>query len=56
VEPFTRAMAQLAAKIDAEARQLGGAIPMAALHFGDAAGTHNLRHFQMVPSLAVTQI
>ena len=81
VEPFTRAMAQRAAKIDAEARQLGRTIPLAdllidaearqlgrtipladlligatALHFGYAVGTRNLRHFQMVPNLAVTQL
>jgi tRNA(fMet)-specific endonuclease VapC len=49
VEPFTQAMAQLAAKIDAEARQLGRTIPFAdlliaatALHFGYAVGTRNL--------------
>jgi len=63
VEPFTREMAQLAAKIDAEARQLGRTIPFAdlligatALHFGYAVGTRNLRHFQMVPNLAVMQL
>jgi predicted nucleic acid-binding protein len=45
LEPFTRAMAQLAAKIDAEARHLGRTIPFAdlligatALHFGYAVG------------------
>ena len=48
VEPFTGAMAQLAAKIDAEARRLGRTIPFAdlligatALHFGYAVGTRN---------------
>src|ERR1039457_2166041 len=53
VEPFTREMAQLAAKIDANARQTGRTIPFAdlltgvtALHFGYAVGTRNLRHFQ----------
>lgn len=63
VEPFTRAMAQLAAKTDAEARRAGQTIPFAdlligatALHFGYAVGTRNLRHFQMVPNLAVIQI
>jgi tRNA(fMet)-specific endonuclease VapC len=48
VEPFTKAMAQLAAKIDAEARRTGQTIPFAdlligvtALHFGmpSAPGT-----------------
>ena len=63
VEPFTRAMAQLAAKIDAEARRTGQTIPFAdlligttALHFGYAVGTRNLRHFQMIPNLAVVQL
>ncbi len=63
VEPFTRETAQLAAKIDAEARQLGRTIPFAdlligatALYFGYAVGTRNLRHFQMVPNLPVTQL
>lgn len=63
VEPFTKAMAQLAAKIDAEARQSGQTIPFAdlligatALHFGYAVGTRNLRHFEMIPNLTVIQI
>src|SRR4051794_10154918 len=63
VEPFTMAMAQIAAKADAEARQLGRTIPFAdlligatALHFGYAVGTRNLRHFQMLPNVAVIQI
>jgi tRNA(fMet)-specific endonuclease VapC len=63
VEPFTREMAQLAAKIDADSRQLGCTIPFAdlligatALHFGYAVGTRNLRHFQMIPNLPVTQV
>ena len=63
VEPFTRAMAQRAAKIDAEARQLGRAIPFpdlligaTALHFGYAIGTRNLRHFQMIPDLTAVQL
>ncbi len=63
VEPFTRAMAQIAAKADADARQLGRTIPSAdlligatALHFGYAVGTRNLRHFQMIPNLAVIQV
>jgi tRNA(fMet)-specific endonuclease VapC len=63
VEPFTREMAQLAAKIDAEARKLGRTIPFAdlligvtGLHYGYAVGTRNLRHFQMIPGLAVIQL
>ena len=63
VEPFTREMAQLAAKIDAEARRAGRSIPFSdlligvtALHFGYAIGTRNLRHFRMVPNLEVIQL
>ena len=63
IEPFTREMAQLAAKIDADSRQLGCTIPFAdlligatALHFGYAVGTRNLRHFQMIPNLSVVQL
>lgn len=54
-------MAQLAAKIDADGRQLGRTNPFVdlligatALHFGYAAvGTRNLRHFHMLPRLDV---
>ncbi len=63
VEPFTKEMAQLAAKIDAESKQAGRGIPFpdlligaTALHFGYAIGTSNLRHFQMIPSLKVIAI
>ena len=63
VEPFTRAMAQLAAKVDADARKLGRTIPFAdlligatALHFGYSVGTRNLRHFQLVPDLGIVQL
>jgi predicted nucleic acid-binding protein len=60
VEPFTREMAQSAAKIDAEAKQSGRVIPLpdlligaTALHFGYAIGTGNQRHFEMIPNLRV---
>jgi predicted nucleic acid-binding protein len=56
-------MAQLAAKVDAEARHLGRVIPFSdlpigatALHFGYSIGTRNLRHFRMIPNLAVIQL
>ena len=56
-------MAQLPAKIDAEARRAGRSIPFSdlligvtALHFGYAIGTRNLRHFRMVPNLEVIQL
>jgi tRNA(fMet)-specific endonuclease VapC len=63
VEPFTKEMGQLAAKIDAEARKQGKAIPFAdlqigvtVLHLGYAIVTLNLRHFQMIPGLEVKQL
>jgi predicted nucleic acid-binding protein len=63
VEPFTKEMAQAAAKIDADARQTGRVIPFpdlligaTALHFGYAVGTRNLRHFQMIPGLSVVAL
>jgi predicted nucleic acid-binding protein len=63
VEPFTREMAEIAAKVDAEARQLGRVIPFSdlligatALHFGYGVGTRNLRHFRMIPNLEVIQL
>ncbi len=59
-EPFITPMAQLAAKIDAETRQLGRTIPLAdlligvtALHFGYSLGTRNPRHFHMLPNLNI---
>ena len=63
VEAFNTPMAQLAAKIDAQARQTGRTVPLAdlligatALHFGYSVGTRNLRHFQMIPNLNVIQL
>lgn len=60
VEPFTHEMAQLAARIDAEAKKGGSVIPfpdlligVTALHFGCAIATRNPRHFQMIPGLKV---
>lgn len=53
-------MARLAAKIDAAARKSGNTIGFGdlqigetALRFGFAVGTSNLRHFAMIPDLAV---
>jgi predicted nucleic acid-binding protein len=63
VESFSREMAQIAAKVDADARKTGKVIPFSdlligatALHHGYAVGTRNLRHFQMIPNLAVLSI
>jgi predicted nucleic acid-binding protein len=60
VEPFTREMAQVAARIDADAKRTGRVIPfpylligVTALYFGYAVGTRNLRHFRMIPGLNV---
>jgi predicted nucleic acid-binding protein len=63
VESFSREMAQIAAKVDADARRIGKVIPFAdlligatALHHGYALGTRNLRHFQMIPNLSVISL
>ncbi len=60
VQAFTKEMGQLAAKIDAEARQTGSVIPFAdlqigvtAVHLGCAIATRNVRHFRMIPNLVV---
>lgn len=63
VQPFTKEIAQLTAKIDAEARQAGTVIPFAdlqigvtALHFNSAIATLNVRHFEMIPGLVVHRL
>ena len=63
VEPFTREMGALAAKIDAEMRKAGLVIATAdlligitALHYGYALGTRNVRHFRMIPGLQVLSL
>ena len=60
VEPFTREMGALAAKIDAGMRKAGLVIATAdlpigvtALNYGYAIGTRNVRHSQMIPGLRV---
>lgn len=60
VQPFTKEIAQLAGRIDADARADGRAIPFpdlligtTALHAGYKIVTANTRHFQMVPGLVV---
>jgi tRNA(fMet)-specific endonuclease VapC len=60
VQSFTKEMGQLAARIDAEARQTGTVIPFAdlqigvtALHLSCAMVTRNVRHFRMIPKLVV---
>jgi predicted nucleic acid-binding protein len=56
-------MAQVAARVGAEARKTGCVIPFAdlligatALRFGYGVGTRKLRHFRMIPGLVVKQI
>ena len=63
VESFSREMAQIAAKVDADARKAGKVIPFSdlligatALQFGYGVGTRNLRHFQMIPNLTVQSL
>ena len=63
IQPFTKEMGQLAAKIDAEARKTGSVIPFSdlligitGLHFGYAVGTRNERHFKMIPDLKVISL
>jgi predicted nucleic acid-binding protein len=60
VEPFTREMGVLAAKIDADMKKTELVIATAdlligvtALHYGYAVGTRNVRHFRMIPGLQV---
>ena len=63
VEPFTREMGVLAAKIDADMRRAGLVIATAdlligvtALHYGYSIGTRNVRHFRMIPGLPVVAL
>jgi predicted nucleic acid-binding protein len=60
VEAFTKEMCQIAAKVDADARRAGLVIPFedlligaTALQLGFGIGTRNLRHFRMIPGLAI---
>lgn len=63
VEPFTRTMALLAAKIDADMKRDGLVIATAdlligvtALHDGYAIGTRNVRHFRMIPGIKLISL
>lgn len=63
VEPFTRELAQLAGRLDAESRRQGVVIPFAdlqvgvtALHYGYSLATLNERHFRLIPGLVVTRL
>jgi len=63
VEPFTREMGVLAAKIDADMKRVGLVIATAdlligvtALHHGYSIGTRNVRHFRMIPGLQLLSL
>jgi len=63
VEPFTKEIAERAARIDAESRAKGKVIPLADLQIGVTAleldfavGTHNVRHFAMIPNLLIEKL
>ena len=63
IQPFTKEMGQLAAKVDAGARKTGSVIPFSdlligitALHLGYAVGTRNERHFKMIPDLKIISL
>jgi predicted nucleic acid-binding protein len=62
-EPFTREIAMMAARIDAELRSRGRVIATAdlmigatAAHFGYSVATRNARHFSLIPDLPVLSL
>ena len=61
--PLTFEIARRAARVDGEARNRGVVIPfqdlvigVTALEFDYAVATHNVRHFRMIPDLAVKEL
>ncbi len=63
VYPVTTEVARRAGRIDAEQQERGIRVAfqdlligVSALELGYAVGTSNLRHFRMIPNLAVTEI
>jgi tRNA(fMet)-specific endonuclease VapC len=63
VEAFTKEMAQVAARVDAETRRAGKVVPfqdlligVTAMHFDYHVGTRNPRHFEMIPGLSVVKM
>lgn len=63
VLPFTREIAQAAARIDARCRRQGKIVPVAdlgigatAVHIGFSVATSNERHFRMIPGLPLVSI
>lgn len=60
--PLTTEIARLAGKIDAQCRERGSPVSfqdliigVTALHFGYSVLTLNIRHFERIPDLEVTQ-
>ncbi|MSV34936.1 MAG: type II toxin-antitoxin system VapC family toxin [Bryobacterales bacterium] len=60
VEPFTRELGVLAAKVEAEIKKAGLVIATAdrligatAPHYGYTLGTRSVRHFRLIPGLQV---
>jgi tRNA(fMet)-specific endonuclease VapC len=63
IHPLTFEIARRAARVDAESKKKGSAIPfqdliigVTALEFGYAVATLNVRHFEMIPGLVVHQL
>ena len=63
VVPVSLRIARIAGQVDALSRAEGKTIPTAdlyigatALNLGFALGTHNLRHFRMIPGLSVLEL
>jgi tRNA(fMet)-specific endonuclease VapC len=63
LEAFTKEMAQVAARVDAETRRAGKVVPfqdlligVTAMHFDYHVGTRNPRHFEMIPGLSVVKM
>lgn len=63
IQPFTKEIAQLAARIDAQSRKEGVVIPVidlqigvTALYLDYALATRNARHFRMIPGLEVIEV
>jgi tRNA(fMet)-specific endonuclease VapC len=63
IQPVTVAIALRAGRIDGESQAQGVRIPLSdlligssALELGFAVGTGNIRHFKLIPDLAVVQL
>ncbi|MDQ1471478.1 MAG: tRNA(fMet)-specific endonuclease VapC [Bryobacterales bacterium] len=63
IQPFTKEMGEMAARIDGDSRKEGKVIAFAdlqigvtALWFGYEIMSDNLRHFSMIPGLVVKRL